>query len=169
MKRLRWVLIVGLAVGLLIAAIKLTIFNPRLFAQENFHPVVVDHGNLRWIGIACRAYAVDRDGTYPDDWAALVPEYLTDLRVFVMQKNRLNVGAASNVMNWTDYTLIPGGGKNSPTNTLMAYLPPGQYPLFERDWAVVLFTDGRVDRVSPEVFRQLMSNRPNNVLEGTAR
>jgi hypothetical protein len=39
--------------------------------------------NAKQIGVACRIYAVDNDGKYPPNLAALVPDYLPDTSTFV--------------------------------------------------------------------------------------
>lgn len=130
-------------------------------------PWIRDINNLKQIDVLCRLYGEDHEGRYPNDWTELASynEYGPD--IFVTLDNRESAGNLTNVMEWTDYVYIPGRTASSPPDAIVAFLPPGHYFQKGRTWAIVLFVDGHVERMSITNFTRAMNKNVNKALHPT--
>ncbi|MHC4914511.1 MAG: hypothetical protein ACYTGB_03385 [Planctomycetota bacterium] len=80
--------------------------------------------NLRQIGLACLMYAEDNGGSFPPDFASLVPEYIDGARVLSCYQNPsmwkdFNRGKAT--AGSSSYAYFPGLGTWAPGSAMVAY------------------------------------------------
>jgi hypothetical protein len=116
-------------------------------------PLVWSVEKLVLIGRACKAYADQHDGKYPSDWSHLAKDL--EPEVFRLGRNKANLGEMTNVMAWTDFVYMTGLTTASPSNAVLAFLPPGHYPKDNR--GLMLFADLHVESVPPDQFTRKMS------------
>jgi hypothetical protein len=118
--------------------------------------------HLNEIGIACSGYAADHEGRYPDDWANLVPKYISasEAGTFLARFALVFSRSTTNVMEWTDYVYFRGITTDSPPNAIVAFLPPGYNGNFQE--SVVLFADGSIQSMNLSEFTKTLNKKPNN-------
>ena len=76
-KSRRWKWLGGIAGGLILVAVMLSLPTFRGTSEEN--PGAKNLARLKKIGAACRLYAMDNAGAYPESLARLDPDYLSAL------------------------------------------------------------------------------------------
>jgi len=128
-----------------------------------------DVSNLKQIGIACVMYAAAHDGQFPGDLCQAFPSDTRHPEIFVTQRNRPNMRSIETVMEWTDYVYIPGHTVTSPADSVVAFLPPGHHVEEDPTEAIVLFGDGRVERMSVADFTRAMNRNSQQRPHGPSR
>jgi hypothetical protein len=116
-------------------------------------PLWRDLEKLVQLGNACKVYADENGGAYPPDWSCL--NQIIPTNYFRLGRNSRNLGGITNVMAWTDFVYMRGLTTASPSNAVLAFLPPGQYPKDNR--GVILFADLHVESVTPDQFTRKMN------------
>ena len=116
----RMLAIVGLTVGYITTAFwtGIACWNPR--QRDHIARETSCRAHLNHIGLTCRLYASDHGGVFPVSLAALYPEYLAPLMLFVCSLTLESPGAAESIGEWTDYVLIPGRSKSDDPDTVLA-------------------------------------------------
>lgn len=122
-----------------------------------------DLQNLVQIGSACRMFAADHGGRFPDDWSQLAPYTEGDATMFVARESGARAGSMSNVMDWTSFVYCPGVTTASPPTTVVAYLPLGHY---KSPGTVVLFADGHGIWLNAADFEGIMQPTPSPAKPG---
>ncbi len=157
----RWLIAVALLATMAVIYICITYFSADRCASA----FAVNANKLRTIGLACMCFASEHEGQYPDDWAKLAP-YLAhgsnDTRIFVSVENEAHAGAFSNVMEWTDFVYVRGARLSASSNTVIAFLPPGQ----QKD-ALVLHNDGHVQSLTSGELSRSINRTLNKKIQGT--
>jgi prepilin-type processing-associated H-X9-DG protein len=123
---------------------------PSLGAAEESADRERSAGNLRSIGQAILLYSNENKGKFPADLAAVVKGQDITQDVLKSPFGPAKAGAAGDVV------LIQYGGPNPMTarNGRDVYVAYDQAALEQGDGTNVLFGDGRVEWVSPELFKQ---------------
>jgi prepilin-type processing-associated H-X9-DG protein len=158
-------MIIAAAILLLVGG-AVFLFAPAIIHHHGKAPRVYDISNLHQIGLACRMFAADHAGRFPDNWTELDPYVTGHSKLFVMAKNRRAAGSMTNVLEWTDYVYLPGATTASPTYRVVAFLPPGSHE--KTTGAVVLFADGHVESQTLADFTRAMNRSPNQAPQDTA-
>ncbi len=159
-------MIIAVAI-LLLVGVAVLLFAPAIIHNHKKAPRSYDISNLHQIGLACRMFAMDHDGHFPDNWTEIDSYLSGHSQLFVMAKNRRTAGSMTNVMAWTDYVYLPGVTTGSPPYRVVAFLPPGSHE--KTTGAVVLFADGHVEWQTLVDFTRTLNRSPNQVPEDTAR
>lgn len=109
-------------------------------------------GHLYQLGMVLRMYALEHEGIYPDQWAAVVDSmHETDLRLFLAPWNHRTPGEKATVDSWAHCTLVSGRSISDPSNTVLAF------GACETDGGCVLFVDGHVGWAPSQSFRTVVS------------
>ncbi len=136
---LRWVMVL---IGL--SALAVLVLIPVAQKPRETPLRVICKSNLRQIGLACLMYADDNNGFFPPHFAALVPVYVDNARIFSCNRNPsrwrdFNGGRATAASS--SYAYVGGLSASAPFEVILAY---DRTP-HNRAGRYVLFADAHVE------------------------
>ena len=152
MKKLGCIVASVCAIGAALFLVLPMLSFPKTKAVRSF-----DMNCLSQIGKACMMYAMDHNGQYPPDFAALTP-YADYPKLYVSRHDRERAGAMSNVMDWTSFVYHRGITTASPPESVVAYLPPGHHE--KTNGGIMLFADGSVQWMALPDFTRKLNQTP---------
>jgi hypothetical protein len=121
-----------------------------------------DRFQLRSLGLSCRMYAEDHGGRFPEDWLALLRYMNTNGVYFGTAGKPKKPAVFADIMQRTDAVYVQGATTSSPSETVVAFLPPGHYRKYPE--AIVLYVDGDVRLQSPDVFAKTVKDIPKQTV-----
>jgi prepilin-type processing-associated H-X9-DG protein len=75
--------------------------------------------NLKQIGIVMHLYRAEHDGTWPQTFAELYPEYISDLGVLICPSSNVTQGNLEDVASWASYEYTPYHGESAPATVVI--------------------------------------------------
>ena len=153
----KWLIGVA-AVSLLVYLALPVLENPRSHGPDDpIHPQT----SLKHIGVACLSYFSKHNGNLPPDLATLCTLLPDPANVLRLPHNRKTPCMVTNVEEWSDYVYIPGidilSNISNASSVIVAYLPPGAQIRNGETWAVVLFADCHIERLSVAKFTAIIN------------
>lgn len=137
---------IGLALQLLVlpALLLPAVSQARAKAQQAH-----DMNNLRQIGVACYARAIE-NGAFPSDLRSLTDQ-LTNPAMFLTQASKRKPGDLADVDAWSDFVLVPNRTERDPADTVLAFSKPGCYP---KGGGIVVTVGGAVFRLDRDEYER---------------
>jgi len=80
-------------------------------------------GRLKILATACRAYAAEHEGRFPDRFSDLYPEYVDNPNVFACPATWEFIATPQEIDTHADYILEPGCSMSDPPETILIHEP----------------------------------------------
>jgi hypothetical protein len=130
-------------VGTLISLVQISAALTAYMGVQERALQIKNTSTLTQVGMACRMYAADHDGKFPDSLNDLTPDYVTEVNdLFVVMENREEVAPR----------YVSGKKLTQGSDATPLAMPPDQFG----SRVPVLFTDGVVQELhvplSPEIL-----------------